>query len=460
MIARIMARTLLNPLRRAGLGRAGARTRAAAMRVAAAILTAASLLPSRSSAADFIAGADCSHLAFFEQRGSVYRTDGEVRDALAILKQQGLTCVRLRLFTSTAEQAQADPYNRINNLAYTLPLAVRCKQAGLQVLLDFHYSDTWADPGKQAKPSAWTNLSFPQLEQRLYEYNRDTLNAFKAAGALPDYVQVGNEITPGMLWPDGRVGGAYENATQWSQLGRLLKAAIRGVREASGAAPPKLMIHIDRGGDWPATQWYFDHLREQQVEFDLIGQSYYPFWHGTMEALRGCLTNAAARYGKPVIVAETAFPWTNSTDVAGFPATPAGQNAYLIALAKVVKGVPGGRGAGIFWWGTEYQRLAGVNTAGFESRSFFDAGGNVLPAARTLGQLATPIVLRAGVTGRDLRVQWPLSGAGLALFTSTNPALPADWRLWSDAVEIAPEGFAATLAVGLAPARFFRLQSN
>jgi len=409
-------------------------------------------------AADFAAGVDVSHLRFFEDRGIAYREAGRTGDALGILKKRGVNCARLRLFTSSAAQAAADPYNRINNLEYTIPLAVRVKQAGLQLLLDFHYSDTWADPGKQAQPAAWTNLTFAELEQRIADYSSNGIAACKAAGALPDWVQVGNEITSGLLWPDGRVGGAYENAAQWSQLGRLVKAAVRGIRDAAGTPPPKIMIHVDRGGDWATTQWYFDNLLREQVEFDLIGQSYYPFWHGDLEALRNCLHLTASRYGKPVVVAETAFPWTNSTDVVGLPATPDGQAAYVVELAKIVKGIPGGLGAGIFWWGTEYQRLAGVGTAGFEYRSLFGTGGDVLPAADVLGRLAAPITLKASLTNASLHLTWPLSGAGLACATSSNLAPPTTWFTSTNEIQASGLDFETTLPLGDEPSRFFRLQ--
>jgi arabinogalactan endo-1,4-beta-galactosidase len=352
------------------------------------ILAVAALISTSTTAGDFIAGADFSHLRFFEDRGIVYRDNGQPRDALAILTQRGLTCVRLRLFTSSPQQAAANPYNYTNNLDYTVPLAVRAKNAGLQFLLDFHYSDSWADPGKQTKPATWTNLAFAQLEQHMYDYNSNSIAAFKAAGAMPDYVQVGNEIIGGLLWPDGRVGGRYENATQWTQLGQLMKAAIRGIKDAAGTQPPKIIVHIDRGGNWGATQWFFDNLRNQDVEFDIIGESYYPWWHGSLEALRTCLNNAAERYGKPLIIAETAFPWTNSTNVFGIPASADGQVQFVAELAKILKDLPDGKGAGIFWWGTEYQRVPGVGTAGFDARSFFDRDGNTLPVADALGRLA------------------------------------------------------------------------
>ncbi len=350
----------------------------------------------------FLAGADCSHVGFFEALGKTYREDGVVADPFLILKRDGINCVRLRLFTGSDEYAKQDSYNTINNLTYTVPLAARVKKTGLQFLLDFHYSDTWADPDKQAKPAAWKELSFDQLEQRLFEYNRDCIAAFKKAGAMPDYVQVGNEITPGMLWPDGKVGGKFDTPEQWQKLGRLLKAAIRGITEAAGSDMPKLVIHIDRGGDWKATQWFFDHLREQQVPFDIIGESYYPFWHGSLEALQTCLVNAAQRYQKPVMVAETAFPWDTKSRgdkaIVGIMPGREGQVQFMEKLAAIVKGVPNGRGMGIFYWAAEFQPLAGTGLAGFENSSFFDEDGNALPVLKAFGQLSKP----TSVSGKSL----------------------------------------------------------
>ena len=412
--------------------------------------------------AGFIAGADFSLLPFFESNGIAYQDNGQTQDALAIMKNRGLNCVRLRLFTSSAAQAQADPYNCINNLDYTVPLAVRVKNAGLKFLLDFHYSDTWADPAHQAMPGAWTNLDFTRLVQQLRQYNSNCIAAFKAAGALPDYVQVGNEITGGMLWPLGAVPGSNA-ATQWSQFGQLMKAAIQGIQDAAGTNLPKIIVHIDRGGDWATTQWFFDNLNQQAVPFDIIGESYYPFWHGSLGDLANCLTNAALRYGKPVMVAETAFPWTNSywtTNLYGLPATTNGQVQYVVALAQVVKNVPNGLGAGIFWWGTEYQKLNGVNEAGFNTTSFFDGRGNVLPAAEAFGQMAAPLLLRASLNGSGLKVQWPLSGAGLMLTTTTSLSPGSVWAQVTNPVQNTGAVFYTTPPVGAGASRFYRLQSN
>jgi len=408
---------------------------------------------------DFIAGVDLSHLTFFEDRGINYREHGQVGDALILLRSRGINCVRLRLFTSSAAQAQADPYNYTNNLTYNLPLAIRVKNAGLKFLLDFHYSDTWADPAHQTKPAAWVNLNFTQLKAQMRNYNSNTIAAFAAVGAMPDYVQVGNEITPGFLWNDGRVGGSYDNATQWSQHAQLLQEAIRGIQDAAGAQMPKIIIHLDRGGDWGATRWYFDHLTAQQVPFDIIGESYYPWWHGSPAALATCLTNAANRYGKPVMVMETAFPRSNSTNLFGIPASTNGQVQFVVELAKIVKGVPGGRGAGIFWWGAEYQELSGYNLAGFDRHSLFGAGGDVLPAAEALGALTSPVRITPSLSNNTLILQWPLSGAGLVLQSSPNLALPA-WTNTSNAIQHTGTVFRTSVPLDGSAAKFFRLQSE
>lgn len=414
--------------------------------------------PDTDTASGFIAGADISHLGFFEDRGISYRADGQSQDGLAILRDRGINCARLRLFTSSAAQAQADPYNYTNNLSYTLPLAVRVKNAGLKLLLDFHYSDSWADPGKQIKPAAWGGLTFTQLKAQIRSYSSNTIAAFNAAGAMPDFVQVGNEITPGLLWDDGRVSGSFDTPTQWAQLAQLLTNAIQGVKEAAGTNTPKIIVHLDRGGDWAATQWFFDNLAGQGVAFDIIGQSYYPWWHGDLTALRNCLTNAAARYAKPVMVMETAFPFANSTNIFGIPATTNGQVQFVVELAKTIKSIPGGLGAGIFWWGTEYQQLSGYNLAGFEKRSMFGSGGNVLPVAGVFGSMTAPRRISSAASNNLLILTWPLSGAGLALKSSTNLA-PASWTNITNTIQDTSGVFRTALPLVSNELRFFRLQS-
>lgn len=337
----------------------------------------------------FIAGADMSLLAYFESKGILYKDHGRQGDALAILKRHGINCIRLRLFTSTPREIQADPYDYINNLHYTIPLARRVKKAGLQLMIDFHYSDSWADPGHQATPSAWTNLTFAELVATMREYNSNCIAAFRAANAMPDYVQVGNEITAGMLWPYGGLAGPNPQR-QWSHLARLMKAGIQGIRAAAGADMPKIVIHIDRGGDWKTTEWFFDNIKRQGVPFDIIGESYYPFYHGPPSNLVACVNNIARRYCRPVIIAETDLPRTYSTNIFDFSASTEGQVQFINRLGQIMKSLPDGLGMGIFWWGAEYQ-CPNANEAGVGTRSFFDENGNLLPVADVLGQLALPM---------------------------------------------------------------------
>ncbi len=348
--------------------------------------------PSAQAGTNYLAAADFSFLSYFESKGVVYKDGGVVTDGFQILKNHGINCVRLRLFTSSQAQAATNAYNYINNTNYTVPLAVRVKNAGLLFSLDFHYSDTWADPGHQAMPAAWSNLNFAQLVQQMHTYNSNTIATFAAAGAMPDYVQVGNEITSGMLWPyGGPLSG--NGGTNWSQLGQLMKAAIQGIQDASSAAGkpmPQIIVHISSGGDWGTTEWFFDNLESNGVPFDIIGESYYPFYQGSLAALGTCLSNAANTFDKPIIVAETAFPWTNTCPAAwlnglyvtntSYLPTESGQVSFLEAENQVVNSVPNGLAVGVFYWGGEYQAVSGVNEAGFNTASFFDAGGNLLPS--------------------------------------------------------------------------------
>src|SRR5262249_42686989 len=147
-----------------------------------------------------------------------------------------------------------------------------------------------------------------------------------------------------------------------------------------------------------ATQWYFDNLLAQHVPFDIIGLSYYPWWHGSFTNLQTCLSNAVIRYAQPVMVMETAFPWANSTNLYGIPASTNGQVQFVVELAKVIKRLPASKGLGVFWWGTEYQQLSGYSFGGWDRRSFFDATGEVLPVADAFGAMSAPVVIVSSVS--------------------------------------------------------------
>ena len=228
---------------------------------------------------------------------------------------------------------------------------------------------------------------------------------------------------------------------------------------------PKIVVHIDRGGDWAGTQWFFDNLNAQGVPFDIIGESYYPFYQGSPTNLSNCLNNAAARYGKPIFIAEDAFPWTNTcpsswtNSLYGFPPTTAGQVSFIAALARIVKSVPNQLGAGFFYWGAEYQAVPGVNEAGYNTASFFDSNGNVLPVADAVGGMGAPLLLSASLDGSTLHLQWPFSGAASKLMTATNLAPSAVWSFAADSIQTTGTVFTVTLPIAN-NAGFYRLQPD
>lgn len=313
-------------------------------------------------AADYAVGADLSFLKQAEDRGTVFKDNGQAKPGLQIFKDHGYNWIRLRLFHTPAQLP--------NNLDYTIALAKEAKKRGLKFLLNYHYSDTWADPGKQTIPKAWQGKSHAELVQAVFEYTRDTVAAFRAAGVLPDMVQPGNEITPGMLWPDGKL------PDHWDNFADLLKAAVKGIDAGRGDGKrPRIMIHIDRGGDKKTTRSFFDKLRSYGVDYDVIGQSYYPWWHGTLLDLRENMYFMAREYQKDIILVEVAYCWrpTEYRKRPGpFPETPEGQKEFLEEVNRIVLSTPNNRGIGVFWWEPAV-------TGGLRSRGMFGDDGNALP---------------------------------------------------------------------------------
>jgi arabinogalactan endo-1,4-beta-galactosidase len=314
-------------------------------------------------AADYATGADLSFLKQAEDRGTVFKDNNEGKPGLQIFKDHGYNWIRLRLFHT--------PTQLPNNLEYTIALAKAAKRLGFKFLLDYHYSDTWADPGKQFIPKAWEKMTHAQMVEALFNYTRDTTVAFREAGVFPDMVQIGNEITNGMLWPDARL------PQNWDNFADFMKAGIAGVEVGKGDQPrPRIMVHIDKGGDKVATKKFFDKLNSYQVNYDVIGQSYYPWWHGTLLDLRENLMFMSKTYQKDIIVVEAAYCWAPSSSYrnkpAPFPETPEGQKEFWEEVNRMVLTTPEGRGIGLFWW---EPAVAG----GRGGRGFFDENGNALP---------------------------------------------------------------------------------
>jgi arabinogalactan endo-1,4-beta-galactosidase len=318
------------------------------------------------AAQDYAIGADVSFLAKCEQDGVVFKENGKPVDVLTLLREHHYNWIRLRIFHDPSAAADHLP----NDLNYTLALAKRAKAAGFRLLLDFHYSDSWADPGKQPMPAAWSGLSHKQLVKAVFKYTRATIAAFSRQGAMPDMVQIGNEVTNGMLWPDGKL------PQNWDRFTDLLKAGIRGVESGRGSASrPRIMIQIERSGDLNAAVSFLDNLNAHKVVFDVLGLSYYPYWHGGIATMRDNLRELALRYHKPIIIVETAYDWM-PTRFAGkaseFPLSPEGQLAFLRAVDAAVRAIPDGLGQGVFWWEPAAE-------GPLRARSYFDNEGNVLP---------------------------------------------------------------------------------
>lgn len=242
-----------------------------------------------------IIGADISFLPQLEDQGEKFNLDGKQENAIGILREEGFNWIRLRIFVNPAADSGYSPGKGYCDLANTEKMALRLKAENMKFLLDFHYSDFWADPGKQFKPAAWKNLPFPDLVKALHDYTKSVMLALKAQGTAPDMVQIGNEITHGILWPDG-------NFTHPDSLAALLKAGIEAVKEVSPST--KIMLHIDRGGQNAGSILFLNAMISRGVQFDVIGESYYPFWQGTLDSLKRNLNDLSLRYKQDVIVAE------------------------------------------------------------------------------------------------------------------------------------------------------------
>lgn len=350
-------------------------------------------------------GADISSLPEDEFYGAAYKSSAGVpTDLVSLIKARGGNLVRIRLWNSPTldSNGNADPVGQhFCDIAHTIALAKRAKAAGLKVLLDFHYSDYWADPGHQNKPAAWSSLSLADLEKAIYTFTKVSVQQMVEAGVSPDYVATGNEISNGFLWPTGQLGGGDNS---WAQFSALLKQAIQGVRDAAPNA--KVMIHIDRGGDNAGAQNFYDNLAANGVSFDIIGLSYYPWWQGKLSALKDNLTKLEARYGKPILVTETGYPATlvkvpNSSGVfldgtnlvPGMPPSPEGQTSFIRSAVDIVRKVPNGHGLGLIWWEPAWVSTKTYHT-GWDFLDLFDPNSVERPGLTELLTQPGPSTVR------------------------------------------------------------------
>jgi len=342
-------------------------------------LTPSSLPPS------FLRGGDVSEIPEVEAAGGRYSANGKATDPFELMRDAGWNFVRFRIWNA--------PTAGFCDKAHTLALAKRAEAAGMKISLDFHYSDWWADPGKQPKPAAWKGLGFEELKKALYDYTKDVIDAMNAQGTPPYMVQVGNEITSGMVWPDGKLDG--NKPENWAKLADLLNAGLKAVRDAEGSRKIVTMIHLDRGGDNKGARWWFDNIAKHDVRFDTIGLSYYPFWHGTLQDLRENVNDLATRYGKDIYIVETAYPWGwdppggehvyNGPKIEdGYAANEEGQAAFLRRIIQIIREIPRAHGKGILYWAPAWIGANGKLTP-YSNLATFDHDGNALPAVAALG---------------------------------------------------------------------------
>lgn len=343
-------------------------------------------------------GMDISTLLEVEKCGGKFYDGNGAEDVLEILKRYDVNAVRIRLWNDPYSEA-GEPYGAgTNDLASAIELSKRAREKGFDILLDYHYSDFWADPGKQFIPKAWRNFSVEELENAVYEYTRNTLLVLKKEGVLPDMVQVGNELSNGLLWPYGRVPN-YDN------IARFVNAGIRAVREVSDKALKEkvisekilIMIHLDNGGNNALYREWFDNFVKRGEDFDIIGLSYYPFWHGTLDMLENNMKDISMRYGKDLIIAEVSMGYTMEdyasfeklepferkgmatrqelVDKIEYPMTKEGQAAFMNELFRRIDSVPEGKGRGYFYWEPAWIPVPGSGWATESSLKYIEDKG-------------------------------------------------------------------------------------
>lgn len=294
-------------------------------------------------------GVDWSSLLVEEAAGHTYKSvAGNTQPLETMLKGNGVNTVRQRLWVN--------PPDGNYNLAYNIKLAKRARAAGLNVYLDMHFSDTWADPGHQSTPAAWQKYNVDDLAWEVYNYTLATMNGFQSNGIAPSIVAIGNEITAGMLWPLGQLsksGGAYTTA-------RLLHSASAGIKDSTISPKPLIMIHLDNGWNYNTqSSWYNNILGQGPLlasDYDIQGVSYYPFYNSaaTLASLKSSLTSLKAKYGKQVQVVETDWPtscpspaYAFPSDAKSIPFSATGQTQWMQSVASAV-GSAGG--SGLFYW--------------------------------------------------------------------------------------------------------------
>lgn len=363
------------------------------------ILAAAALAVSLSGHAQRYVGGDISLLPEYEKAGAQYKDhDGTpLASLLPFLKEEGMNAMRVRVFVNPDDYTgrDKDP-NACQDMEYILPLCRQIKDNGFALMLDFHYSDTWADPAKQWTPAAWANLSDSELAEMVYDYTRESLLTLKNEGIMPDFIQTGNEISYGMLWgeqdaPDDTLKKTFlGNEENWGRLGDLLQHAVAACRDVCPEA--KIVLHTERVADIQVLDNFYYQMNLLDVDYDIIGLSYYPYFHGNLTQLDKALSSLEQFFPtKNIMIAETGFPYkweVPGTSVkVDYPYSDAGQNEFAKDLVALL--LNHGNVNGLFWWWMEYNAY-GTSLSGWYNAPLFDSTtGRATSALKTICSFAS-----------------------------------------------------------------------
>lgn len=324
-------------------------------------------------------GGDISLLP--EYSNSTYKdhNGNKISSPLQFFKEQGMNAMRVRLFVNPSDYTGSDKDpNACQDLEYAKALGKQIKDAGFKLMLDFHYSDTWADPVKQWTPQAWASLTETELYEKIYEYTKEVLQEMKTAGAEPDFIQTGNEISYGMLW--GAYGTSSDSlrkisvysSKNWYYFTNLLIKAGEACREVCPDA--KIVIHTERVAQPSVLNTFYAKL-QSSLNFDIIGLSYYPYFHGDLTKLEAALTNIEG-LDKEIMIVETGYPYawevpgTTIDCSSQFPYTDEGQRLFTENLINVLNQHP--LVTGLFWWWMEYNAY-GAGLSGWYNAPLFDS---------------------------------------------------------------------------------------
>lgn len=356
-------------------------------------------LVARAEPTHFVGG-DISLLPLYQSSGSQYQDEnGNKIELLPYLHDLGMNAMRVRLFVDPASYPGEKDPNACQTLPYLIPLCQDIIANGMEVMLDFHYSDTWADPKQQYIPEAWKNLTEEELVQKIYDYTKETLQTLKENGITPAFIQPGNEISYGMLWgPYGASSNSMENnkpyinsgPAPWQRLCNLLKSAIKACREECPDA--KIIIHTERVSEIPIQKNFYEKMEEYEVDYDIIGLSYYPYFHGNMSVLDDALNSLEANFPeKPIMIVETGYPYAwevpGTDHSVDYPYTLDGQDTFAHELVDTL--LAHESVDGLFWWWLEYNAY-GTQLSNWYNAPLFDSRtGKATPALKTICSFAT-----------------------------------------------------------------------